>query len=217
MPSVSGRFESCRCTCPDHTDKQNFEVDVVRRYKYAGLPAPGVFSDIPSHLSSASLYISVPIPLPLTYQMGQFVSLFRCTSKPQPESKIPYNIEFESCRSLDKAPAATHRLPLAIQAAGNFIYLDDGRKVLDACGGAAVACLGHGNVEVLQSMQRQAQQVSYIPWAFFDSQSNRDLCDWLIRSTGGKMKKAYLTSSGMSIFGLQGQLFKNFRPVLTVF
>jgi len=38
-----------------------------------------------------------------------------------------------------------HHKPLhVLSAKGNFLYLDDGQKILDATGGAAVSCLGHG-------------------------------------------------------------------------
>ncbi|CAI4219486.1 unnamed protein product [Parascedosporium putredinis] len=42
----------------------------------------------------------------------------------------------------------------------------------------------------------QAQEVPYVPWAFFDSRSTRRLSDWLIKSTGGAMSKVYIMSSG---------------------
>lgn len=39
-----------------------------------------------------------------------------------------------------------HHDPLrVIHAKGNYLYLNDGRKIFDATGGAAVACLGHGD------------------------------------------------------------------------
>jgi adenosylmethionine-8-amino-7-oxononanoate aminotransferase len=39
-----------------------------------------------------------------------------------------------------------HHKPLhVISAKGNSLYLDNGQKILDATGGAAVSCLGHGN------------------------------------------------------------------------
>lgn len=119
------------------------------------------------------------------------------------------------------SPAATQgsgRPPLAKSSKGQYIYLDDGRAVLDGCGGAAVSSLGHGNKEVLKAsklliphpdsfclwqvltemfeVDAQAKNLTYVPWAFFDNQSTRDLWDFLIESTGGKMTKVYLTSSG---------------------
>ena len=39
-----------------------------------------------------------------------------------------------------------HHKPLhVLSAKGNYLYLDNGQKILDATGGAAVSCLGHGN------------------------------------------------------------------------
>jgi 4-aminobutyrate aminotransferase-like enzyme len=39
-----------------------------------------------------------------------------------------------------------HHKPLhVLSAKGNFLSLDNGQKILDATGGAAVSCLGHGN------------------------------------------------------------------------
>ncbi|KAI3397012.1 hypothetical protein diail_11339 [Diaporthe ilicicola] len=87
-------------------------------------------------------------------------------------------------------------LPVVVRSQGNYLQLDDGREVLDACGGAGVTCIGHGNLEVLSAMNAEASNLTYIPWAFFDNQSTIDLQDWLIQSTGGKMTKVYLQSSG---------------------
>lgn len=39
-----------------------------------------------------------------------------------------------------------HHKPLhAVSAQGNYLFLNNGQKVFDATGGAAVACLGSGN------------------------------------------------------------------------
>jgi adenosylmethionine-8-amino-7-oxononanoate aminotransferase len=88
------------------------------------------------------------------------------------------------------------RLPIVVSGSGHYLGLDDGRTILDGCGGAAVACLGHGRPEVFAAMAAQAKEIAYVPWAFFESNSTRKLCDWLVQSTGGKMSKVYLMSSG---------------------
>lgn len=87
-------------------------------------------------------------------------------------------------------------LPVVVRSQGHYFQLRDGRQVLDACGGAGVTCIGHGNLEVLSAMNTEASNLTYIPWAFFDNQSTIDLQDWLIQSTGRKMTKVYLQSSG---------------------
>lgn len=87
-------------------------------------------------------------------------------------------------------------LPVVVRSQDHYLQLRDGRQVLDACGGAGVTCIGHGNLEVLSAMNEEASNLTYIPWAFFDNQSTIDLQDWLIQSTGRKMTKVYLQSSG---------------------
>ncbi|KAI0841707.1 aminotransferase, class III [Hypoxylon sp. FL0890] len=85
---------------------------------------------------------------------------------------------------------------LVAGAQGSYLYLADGRKILDACGGAAVACIGHGVKEVSDAIATQTATVSYVPWGFLDSQSRRDLCKWLSQSSHGHFTKAWITSSG---------------------
>jgi adenosylmethionine-8-amino-7-oxononanoate aminotransferase len=39
-----------------------------------------------------------------------------------------------------------HHKPFhVVSAKGNTLYLDNGQELLDATGGAAVSCIGHGN------------------------------------------------------------------------
>ncbi|KAI2639606.1 aminotransferase, class III [Hypomontagnella submonticulosa] len=86
--------------------------------------------------------------------------------------------------------------PLVVRGKGNYLYLADGREILDACGGAAVACIGHGVQEVADAITAQTAAVSYVPWGFLDSQSRRDLCRWLWQTSNGHFTKAWVTSSG---------------------
>lgn len=51
----------------------------------------------------------------------------------------------------DSSSALLHRSlhhdPLhVVGAEGNYLHLSNGERILDASGGAAVACIGHGNV-----------------------------------------------------------------------
>ena len=78
----------------------------------------------------------------------------------------------------------------------NHLFLDDGRKIFDASGGAAVACLGHGNEEVNELMRRQLDQVSYCHSMFFKTHSTDDLAEELITSTGKRLERVFLICSG---------------------
>ncbi len=125
---------------------------------------------------------------------------------------MDHNVASESSQLNAGEPTShDHRpLPLATLTEGHYIHLEDGRKVLDACGGAAVACIGHRRFEVIEAMTEQAERCSYVPWAFFENHSTKELCDFLVDSTGGRMTKVYLTSSGMSLRscgGVQAPVF----------
>ncbi len=46
----------------------------------------------------------------------------------------------------------------AASGEGLILTLADGRRVIDAAGGAAVACLGHGNPRVVAAIAAQARR-----------------------------------------------------------
>jgi adenosylmethionine-8-amino-7-oxononanoate aminotransferase len=82
------------------------------------------------------------------------------------------NVDHESTllpaqRGAESGSALLHRsltsLPNNVISAGHsYLTLDDGRKFLDACGGAAVAIIGHGNTEVMEAAVAQMDRVSYV-------------------------------------------------------
>lgn len=81
-------------------------------------------------------------------------------------------------------------------ASGNYLHLADGGKLLDATGGAAVSCLGHGNQRVKEAIISQLDVVSYVHSATFATEAAEMLAKELVESTGGVMSKAYIVSSG---------------------
>lgn len=85
----------------------------------------------------------------------------------------------------------------AVGGKGSYIFLEDGQKLLDSTGGAAVSCLGHGNEQVNQAMISQINQLSFCHSGFFGTQAFEDLASFLVESTGGKMSKLFVISSGM--------------------
>ncbi|KAH8699172.1 aminotransferase, class III [Talaromyces proteolyticus] len=90
-----------------------------------------------------------------------------------------------------------HRVPyLASSGKGSYITLEDGRRILDATGGAAVSCLGHGHESVTQAMVSQITQLSYCHTAFFSIKPFEELAAFLRDSTGGRMSKVYIVGSG---------------------
>ncbi|KAG9945376.1 PLP-dependent transferase, partial [Aureobasidium melanogenum] len=90
-----------------------------------------------------------------------------------------------------------HKDPISIVgASGNYLYLADGGKLLDATGGAAVSCLGHGHQRVKEAIISQLDVISYVHSATFATEAAELLAKELVESTGGEMSKAYIVSSG---------------------
>lgn len=90
-----------------------------------------------------------------------------------------------------------HQLPeKVIEATGNWLILENGQRILDATGGAAVVCLGHSNNRIMKAMQAQMREVSYCSSFFFSSTGAENLAKFLVDSTQGKMAKAFVVNSG---------------------
>ncbi len=87
-------------------------------------------------------------------------------------------------------------LPLAVKGAGAYITDETGKRYIDACGGAAVSCIGHGDVRVLEAVQRQMSEISYAHTSFFTSAAAEALADHLCAASPVPLDKVYLVGSG---------------------
>ncbi len=86
--------------------------------------------------------------------------------------------------------------PLAAGAAGCFIEDAEGRRYLDASGGAAVSCLGHGHPDVLAAMHAQLDRVAYAHTSFFSTPVAEELADVLVADAPAGISHVYLVSGG---------------------
>jgi len=86
--------------------------------------------------------------------------------------------------------------PVATRGVGIYLYTADGRQVIDGSGGAAVACLGHGNRRVAEAIGRQAAAMAYAHTGTFSNQPAEDLADILLDGEPGGLTKAWFCSSG---------------------
>ena len=93
-------------------------------------------------------------------------------------------------RSLRETP------PRAIGGEGVWLIAEDGRKVLDASGGAAVSCLGHQHPRVLEAMAKQASELAYAHTAFFSSEPAENLAEMLVGQEPGGLAYAFFVSGG---------------------
>ena len=88
------------------------------------------------------------------------------------------------------------KLPVAAHAQGVFITDSQGRQYLDASGGAAVSCLGHGHPEVLAAMHAQLDRLAYAHTSFFTTQVAEELADLLVQDAPAGISHAYFVSGG---------------------
>jgi len=86
--------------------------------------------------------------------------------------------------------------PLAASAAGCWITDAAGRKYLDASGGAAVSCLGHGHPDVIAAMHAQIDRIAYAHTSFFSTEVAEQLADALIATAPAGISHVYLVSGG---------------------
>ncbi|WP_068312479.1 aspartate aminotransferase family protein [Polycladidibacter hongkongensis] len=87
-------------------------------------------------------------------------------------------------------------LPTAVKGEGCYIIDSEGKRYLDACGGAAVSCLGHSNEAVLTAMQTQMNAIAFAHTGFFTSQPAEDLAAALIEKAPEGLERVYLVSGG---------------------
>jgi adenosylmethionine-8-amino-7-oxononanoate aminotransferase len=90
----------------------------------------------------------------------------------------------------------TFQPELAVKGRGITLTLGNGREIIDASGGAAVACLGHGNERVAAAIARQAAEMAYAHTGFFSSEPAEALADVLLDGNPGGLSHAFLVSSG---------------------
>ena len=84
-------------------------------------------------------------------------------------------------------------LPVAAGGDGVYIVAADGKRYLDACGGAAVSCLGHSNREVIDAAVRQLNGVAYAHTGFFTSAAAEELAAKLVSLAPEGLQRAYFT------------------------
>jgi adenosylmethionine-8-amino-7-oxononanoate aminotransferase len=86
--------------------------------------------------------------------------------------------------------------PRAVSGSGPYLYDDTGRRWLDACGGAAVSCLGHGHPAVVAAIEAQSRKLAFAHTSFFTTDVAEALADTLIANAPGGISHAYFVSGG---------------------
>ncbi len=86
--------------------------------------------------------------------------------------------------------------PTALKGDGPYVVDSEGRRYLDASGGAAVSCLGHSNEAVAQAIREQLDNISFAHTGFFTNEPMEELADFLIERAPDPLDRVYFVSGG---------------------
>ena len=86
--------------------------------------------------------------------------------------------------------------PVAVRGEGCEIIDRDGRRYLDASGGAAVSCLGHSHPRVIAAIKAQLDAIPYAHTGFFTSEPAEALAERLVAAAPPGMDRVYFVSGG---------------------
>ncbi len=86
--------------------------------------------------------------------------------------------------------------PVAVAGDGPYLIDGDGKRYLDASGGAAVSCLGHGHPAIITAVQQQVAQLEYAHTSFMTSLPAEALADDLVAHAPAGLSQVYFVSGG---------------------
>lgn len=86
--------------------------------------------------------------------------------------------------------------PTATRGDGIFLFDGSGRRYVDACGGAAVSCLGHGHPKIIAAIAEQASRLEYVHTGFFTSEPAEELGSLIAQGSPAPLERVWFTSSG---------------------
>jgi adenosylmethionine-8-amino-7-oxononanoate aminotransferase len=100
---------------------------------------------------------------------------------------VPSSVFYRQSRSTPR---------VAVGGEGVYLVDQNGGRYLDASGGAAVSCLGHGNPAVRRAIQEQADRLAYSHTAFFTTEPAEELGRRLCTAAGEAFSRVYFVSGG---------------------
>jgi len=87
-------------------------------------------------------------------------------------------------------------MPVAKAGIGMELIDSNGKRYIDACGGAAVSCLGHGHPRVIEAIRKQIDELAYAHTSFFTTDVVEELAENLSASAPGDLNHVYFLSGG---------------------
>lgn len=89
-----------------------------------------------------------------------------------------------------------HAYPCAVRGEGAYLIDTQGKRYLDASGGAAVSCLGHSDRAVTEAIAGQLERLPFAHTSFFTNEPMEALADALVRRAPPSFDKVYFVSGG---------------------
>jgi len=86
--------------------------------------------------------------------------------------------------------------PVADRGEGIHIVDTTGKRYIDASGGAAVSCLGHGHPRIVEAVREQVGRLEFAHTGFFTNRPMEALADRLIASAPAGLDRVYFVSGG---------------------
>ncbi len=96
----------------------------------------------------------------------------------------------------DYSMTAGEALPIAVRAEGCWIEDSEGRRYLDACGGAMVMLLGHNHPRVIEALNAQSRELSFIYRFSFRNEPMLELAERIAEIAPGELEWCFFNSSG---------------------
>ena len=87
-------------------------------------------------------------------------------------------------------------IPRATGGQGAYLQDAQGKQYLDASGGAAVSCLGHGETRIIEAIKSQLDRLAFAHTSFFTSESAEELAEVLSAKAPGGNWRVYFLSGG---------------------
>jgi len=88
------------------------------------------------------------------------------------------------------------RFPTAVHGEGLYLIDSTGKRYLDASGGAAVSCLGHGHPVIREAVKRQIDRLGYAHTGYFTNEPQEALADELIAHAPRDLTRAFFVTGG---------------------
>lgn len=87
-------------------------------------------------------------------------------------------------------------LPMIASGRGVYLFDTEGKRYLDACGGAAVSNLGHDNHSVKRAIAQQMEHIPFAHTGFFTNQPAEELATLLCQLAPEPLNRVYFVSGG---------------------